>query len=145
MSKLKWDQIGERIYETGLDHGVLYPVTKSGTYDKGVAWNGLSAVNESPSGAEANPVWADNIKYLNLISAEDFGATVEAYTYPPEFEECDGSAEIAPGVTIGQQSRKMFGMSYRTLIGNAVAGQVHGYKLSLMVARFFSEGEAWAP
>lgn len=141
MSKLKWDQIGERIYETGLDHGVLYPVTKSGTYDKGVAWNGLSAVNESPSGAEANPVWADNIKYLNLISAEDFGATVEAYTYPPEFEECDGSAEIAPGVTIGQQSRKMFGMSYRTLIGNDVNGQDHGYKLHLIYGAQASPSE----
>lgn len=141
MSKLKWDQIGERIYETGLDHGVLYPVTKSGTYDKGVAWNGLSAVNESPSGAEANPVWADNIKYLNLISAEDFSATVEAYTYPPEFEECDGSAEIAPGVTIGQQSRKMFGMSYRTLIGNDVDGQDHGYKLHLIYGAQASPSE----
>ena len=141
MSKLKWDQIGERIYETGLDHGVLYPVTKSGTYDKGVAWNGLSAVNESPSGAEANPVWADNIKYLTLISAEDFGATVEAYTYPPEFEECDGSAEIAPGVTIGQQSRKMFGMSYRTLIGNDVDGQDHGYKLHLIYGAQASPSE----
>ena len=124
MSKLKWDQIGERIYETGLDHGVLYPVTKSGTYDKGVAWNGLSAVNESPSGAEANPVWADNIKYLNLISAEDFGATVEAYTYPPEFEECDGSAEIAPGV-----------------IGNDVDGQDHGYKLHLIYGAQASPSE----
>lgn len=141
MSKLKWDQIGERIYETGLDHGVLYPVSKAGTYDKGVAWNGLSAVNESPSGAEANPVWADNIKYLNLISAEDFGATVEAYTYPPEFEECDGSAEIAPGVTIGQQSRKMFGMSYRTLIGNDVDGQDHGYKLHLIYGAQASPSE----
>lgn len=141
MSKLKWDQIGERIYETGLDHGVLYPVAKTGTYDKGVAWNGLSAVNESPSGAEANPVWADNIKYLNLISAEDFGATVEAYTYPPEFEECDGSAEVAPGVTIGQQSRKMFGMSYRTLIGNDVDGQDHGYKLHLIYGAQASPSE----
>lgn len=133
MSKLQWDKVGERFYETGLDHGVLY-VMVDGKYPKGVAWNGLTAVNESPSGAESNPVYADNIKYLNLLSAEDFGATVEAYTYPPEFEECDGSAEVAPGVTIGQQSRKMFGMAYRTKIGNDTEGQDYGYKLHLIYA-----------
>lgn len=132
MSKLQWDKVGERLYETGLDRGVLYPIGTGGNYGKGVAWNGLTAVNESPSGAEATPLYADNIKYLNLISAEDFGATVEAYTYPPEFEECDGSAEVAPGVTIGQQARKMFGLSYRTLIGNDVNGQNHGYKTHLV-------------
>ncbi len=130
--KLQWDKIGERLYETGLDRGVLYPMGTNGNYDKGVAWNGLTAVNENPSGAESTPLYADNQKYLNLTSAEDFGATVEAYTYPPEFEVCDGSAEIAPGVTIGQQNRKLFGLSYRTLVGNDTEGQEHGYKLHLV-------------
>ena len=106
-----------------------------------MAWNGLTAVNESPSGAEANPQYADNIKYLNLMSAEDFGATVEAYTYPPEFEACDGTAEIAPGVTIGQQARKVFGLSYRTLIGNDVDGQEHGYKIHLIYGAQASPSE----
>lgn len=141
MSKLKWDLTGERVYETGLDRGVLFPMGDSGAYEKGVAWNGLSSVNESPSGGEPNAVWADNMKYLNLMSAEDFGATVEAYTYPPEFEECDGSAEIAPGVTIGQQDRKMFGMSYRTLIGNDVVGTKLGYKIHLIYGAQASPSE----
>lgn len=141
MSKLKWDQTGERLFETGLDRGVLFPMGDSGEYDHGVAWNGLSNINESPSGGEATAVWADNIKYLNLMSAEDFGATVEAYTYPPEFEACDGSAEIAPGVTIGQQSRKMFGLSYRTLIGNDVVGQKYGYKIHLIYGAMASPSE----
>lgn len=141
MSRMKWDQIGERLFETGLDHGVLFPMGNNGKYAKGVPWNGLSAVNETPSGGEPNAVWADNIKYLNLMSAEDFGATVEAYTYPPEFEECDGSAEVAPGVTIGQQIRKMFGLSYRTLIGNDVVGQNYGYKLHLVYGAQASPSE----
>ena len=141
MSRMKWDQIGERLFETGLDHGVLFPMGNNGKYAKGVPWNGLSAVNETPSGGEPNAVWADNIKYLNLMSAEDFGATVEAYTYPPEFEECDGSAEVAPGVTIGQQNRKMFGLSYRTLIGNDVVGQNYGYKLHLVYGAQASPSE----
>ena len=141
MSKLKWDLTGERVFETGLDRGVLFPMGDSGAYEKGVAWNGLSSVNESPSGGEPNAVWADNMKYLNLMSAEDFGATVEAYTYPPEFEECDGSAEIAPGVTIGQQDRKMFGMSYRTLIGNDVVGTKLGYKIHLIYGAQASPSE----
>lgn len=141
MSKLKWDLTGERVYETGLDRGVLFPMGDSGAYEKGVAWNGLSSVNESPSGGEPNAVWADNMKYLNLMSAEDFGATVEAYTYPLEFEECDGSAEIAPGVTIGQQDRKMFGMSYRTLIGNDVVGTKLGYKIHLIYGAQASPSE----
>lgn len=141
MSKLQWDKIGERLYETGLDRGVLFPMGTEGKYAKGVAWNGLTAVNESPSGAESTPLYADNIKYLNLISAEDFGATVEAYTYPPEFEECDGSAEIAPGVSIGQQARKVFGLSYRTLIGNDVNGQNHGYKIHLVYGAQASPSE----
>lgn len=132
MSKLTWDNTGERFYETGVKQGVLYPQGEGGAYPKGYAWNGLTAVTESPSGAEANPLYADDIKYLNLMSAEDFGATVEAYTYPDEFAECDGSAEIAPGVSIGQQKRKTFGMSYRTAIGNDVDGSDHGYKIHLI-------------
>lgn len=139
--KIKWDQIGERLYETGVDHGVLFPMGENNTYAKGVAWNGLSAVNESPSGGEPNAVWADNIKYLNLMSAEDFGATVEAYTYPPEFEECNGCVEIAPGVTISQQNRKMFGLSYRTLIGNDVVGTEYGYKIHLVYGAQASPSE----
>lgn len=141
MSKLVWDQTGERYYETGVDHGVLYPMQTGGLYNKGVAWNGLSAVNESPSGAEASPIYADNIKYLNLISTEEFGGTIEAYTYPEEFAECDGSATLAPGVYIGQQSRKTFGLSYRTQIGNDVDGQDHGYKLHLVYGCLASPSE----
>lgn len=132
MAKLKWDQTGERLYETGCDRGVLFPVAAGGVYGSGVAWNGLSSVNQSPSGAEATAVYADNIKYLDLMSAETFGATVEAYTYPDEFAECDGSATIAQGVTAGQQTRKMFGLSYRTLIGNDTEGTDHGYKIHLV-------------
>lgn len=132
MSKLVWDKTGERLYETGVSNGVLFPMGTGGKYAAGVAWNGLSAVTESPSGAEATATYADNIKYLNLVSAEEFGATVEAYTYPPEFAECDGSKEIAPGVYAGQQNRKTFGMSYKTLIGNDVDNTDHGYKLHLV-------------
>uniref|UniRef100_UPI002615FF87 hypothetical protein n=1 Tax=Parabacteroides goldsteinii TaxID=328812 RepID=UPI002615FF87 len=110
--KLVWDKTGERLYETGVDRGVLYPIQAGGVYSKGVAWNGLSAVSESPSGAEASPIYADNIKYLNLMSAEEFGATVEAYMYPDEFAECDGSVEVVPGMFAGQQSRKTFGLSF---------------------------------
>lgn len=140
MSKIKWDETGKRTFETGLDHGVLFPMAKSG-YGTGVPWNGMTAVNESPSGAESNPLYADNIKYLNLMSAEDFGCTIEAYTYPDEFEACDGSAEIAPGVTVGQQSRKMFGFSYRTKIGNDVEGQDFGYKIHLVYGGLASPSE----
>lgn len=132
MAKLVWDRTGERFYETGVDQGVLYLLGEGGTYDTGVPWNGLVSVSESPSGAESNPQYADNIKYLNLISAEEFSATVEAFTYPAEFGECDGSAEPTPGVSIGQQARKMFGMCYRTKIGNDTDGQDHGYKLHLI-------------
>ena len=132
MSKLVWDLIGTRTYETGVDHGVLFPMGTGGVYAAGVAWNGLTAVTESPSGAEANPQYADNIKYLNLISAEDFGGTIEAFTYPEEFEECDGSASLATGVNVGQQTRKVFGMCYRTNLGNDTDGQDHGYKLHLI-------------
>ena len=131
MPKLIWDATGERVYETGVRNGVLYPMV-DGAYPKGVVWNGLTAVTESPSGAESTPLYADDIKYLNLISAEEFGATVEAYTYPEEFAECDGSATLVKGVTIGQQPRKTFGMSYRTVIGNDVNNESHGYKLHLI-------------
>lgn len=131
MPKLIWDATGERVYETGVRNGVLYPMVE-GAYPKGVVWNGLTAVTESPSGAESTPLYADDIKYLNLISAEEFGATVEAYTYPDEFAECDGSATLVKGVTIGQQPRKTFGMSYRTVIGNDVNNESHGYKLHLI-------------
>lgn len=131
MSALVWDQSSERLYETGVDRGVLYPVTNN-AYGTGVAWNGLTAVNESPSGAEPSDIYADNTKYLTLRSAETFGATIEAYTYPDEFAECDGSAVVATGVTIGQQPRKSFGLCYRTLVGNDTDGQDHGYKLHLI-------------
>lgn len=132
MAKLVWDATGERKYETGVRNGVLYVMGEGGTYPKGVAWNGLTAVTESPSGAEATALYADDTKYLNLISAEEFGATIEAYTYPDEFAECDGSATLAAGVTIGQQPRKTFGMSYRTVYGNDVNNENHGYKLHLI-------------
>jgi hypothetical protein len=132
MSKLVWDKTGERRYETGVDHGVLFPKDETGKYQSGVVWNGLTAVNETPSGAEPNPIYADNIKYLNLMSAEDFGASIEAFTYPDEFAPCQGCAEPAVGVTIGQQTRREFGFSYRTLIGNDVDGQDHGYRLHLV-------------
>lgn len=132
MSKLVWDQSGKRLYETGVDHGVLYPIQTGGVYSKGVAWNGLTAVTESPSGADVNNIYADNMKYLGLVGAEKFGATVEAYTYPDEFAECDGSVELVKGATIGQQNRKVFGMVYRTVIGNDVDGNEHGYKLHLI-------------
>ena len=132
MSKLVWDQTGERYYETGVKQGVLYPQATGGTYPKGVAWNGLTAVTESPSGAEATALYADDIKYLNLISAEEFGATIEAYTYPDEFAQCDGSATLATGVSIGQQSRKAFGLCYRTTLGNDVDGNDFGYKLHII-------------
>lgn len=132
MAKLVWDETGKRIYETGVDRGVLYPIDDGSTYGTGVVWNGLTAVNESPSGAESNPQYADNIKYLDLTSAEEFSFTIEAFTYPVEFEECDGSAELAEGVTIGMQPRKMFGFSYRTMVGNDTQGTSHGYKIHLV-------------
>lgn len=132
MSRIVWDKTGERYYETGVKQGVLYPIQNDGKYTKGVAWNGLTAVTESPSGAEATPLYADDIKYLNLISNEEFGCTIEAYTYPDEFAECDGSAALAAGVMIGQQKRKIFGLSYRTAFGNDVDGTDHGYKLHLI-------------
>ena len=132
MPPLVWDQVGERLYETGVDHGVLYLPDQAGVYNEGFAWNGLTTVTESPSGAEASPQYADNIKYLNMISAEEFGATIEAFTYPEEFGQCDGTALPAPGVAVGQQGRKMFGLSYRTRVGNDVDGTEFGYKLHLL-------------
>lgn len=132
MSKLVWDETGDRLYETGVKQGVIYKQSSNGTYLKGVAWNGLTAVTESPSGAEATPLYADDIKYLNLTSVEEFGATVEAYTYPDEFAECDGSASIATGVSIGQQKRSAFGMCYKTVLGNDVSGNDYGYKIHII-------------
>lgn len=130
---LTWDTVGERYYKIGVDHGILFPYNSaSGTYDSGVAWSGLTNVNENPSGAEPSPVYADNIKYLNLMSTEEFAATIEALMYPDEFAECDGSAEIAPGVRIGQQKRKLFGFAYRTKIGNDIDGNDHGYEWHLV-------------
>ena len=132
MAKLVWDESGKRLYETGVEKGVLYVQGENGTYENGVAWNGLTAVTESPSGAEPTALYADDIKYLELFSAEEFGATIEAYTYPEEFEACDGSASLGTGVTIGQQDRKAFGICYRTVVGNDVKGNEHGYKLHLI-------------
>ena len=139
--KLVWDQIGEKLYETGVKNGVLYPQDSSGTYPKGVAWNGLTAVTEKPSGAEKTSLYADDIKYLNLMSAEEFGATIEAYTFPPEFGACDGSAEIAAGVTIGQQKRTAFGLCYRTTVGNDTDGNDYGYKLHIIYGAMASPSE----
>lgn len=130
--RLTWDDAGKRLYETGVKQGVLYPQDDNGAYPKGVAWNGLTALTESPEGAEPTPLYADDVKYLNLLSTEEFKATVEAYTYPDEFAECDGSGSLVEGVTIGQQDRKTFGLSYRTSLGNDVKGNEYGYKLHIV-------------
>lgn len=140
MAKLIWDATGERLYETGVKNGVLY-VQEAGAYPKGVAWNGLTAVTESPSGAEPTPLYADDMKYLNLMSAEEFGATVEAYMYPDEFMVCDGSAALTEGVYIGQQPRKAFGMCYRTVLGNDVASNDYGYKLHIIYGALAAPSE----
>ena len=140
MAKIEWDKTGERLYETGVKNGVLY-VQEGGVYGNGVAWNGLTAVTESPSGAEATPLYADDIKYLNLLSTEEFGATIEAYTYPDEFAACDGSAALADGVMIGQQARKTFGLCYRTTIGNDTDGNDHGYKLHIIYGALAAPSE----
>ena len=142
MAKLVWDGVGNRIYETGVSNAVLYPRnTTTNLYSTGVAWSGVTAVTESPSGAEPSPVYADNIKYLNLMSAEEFGATIEAYTYPEEFEACDGTAELATGVSIGQQSRQVFGLAYKTKVGNDSVGSEHGYKLHLVYGALAAPSE----
>ena len=140
MSKLVWDNAGDRLYETGVKMGVLYPLTE-GKYPKGVAWNGLTAVTESPEGAEPTPLYADDIKYLNILSTEEFKATVEAYTYPDEFAECDGSATLTTGVTIGQQKRKAFGLCYRTVLGNDTDGDAHGYKIHIIYGALAAPSE----
>lgn len=140
MSKLVWDDVGKKTYETGVKNGVLY-LQNAGKYDKGVAWNGLTAVTESPSGAEPTNLYADDIKYISLYSAEEFGATIEAYTYPEEFAECDGSAAIADGVYIGQQARKPFGLAYKTTMGNDTDGAAYGYKLHLLYGCMASPSE----
>lgn len=141
MARLTWDNTGKRFYETGVNQGVLYPQDSSGEYPLGVPWNGLVSVTESPSGAEPTPHYADNIKYLNLMSAEEFGANIEAFTYPDEFAICDGSAEIGEGVVIGQQSRKPFGLSYKTLLGNDTDGTDHGYKIHLIYGALAAPSE----
>ena len=141
MSKIEWDKTGEKLYETGVKNGVLYLPDESGAYTKGVAWNGLTSIKESPSGAEATPLYADDIKYLELTSAEEFGGTLECYTYPDEFAECDGSAEVAPGVIIGQQNRKTFGLCYRTTLGNDIKSNEYGYKLHLIYGAKASPSE----
>lgn len=132
MAELVWDEVGKRFYETGVDHGVLYLPDAQGAYIDGVAWNGLTSVSETPSGAEPNAQYADNIKYLNLFSAEEFGATIEAFTYPDEFAQFDGLGIPSPGLVVGQQSRRSFGLSYRTRLGNDVDGDDHGYKIHLI-------------
>lgn len=140
MAVLQWDQVGERLYETGVDRGVLYIPDANGDYVNGYAWNGLTTVTESPTGAESNPQYADNIKYLNLVSAEEFGATIEAFTYPDEFAQCDGTV-LVNGVMIGQQGRKTFGLCYRTRVGNDLDGTDHGYKLHLIYGALAAPSE----
>ena len=132
MARLIWDEVGQRFFETGVKNGVLYVQRNDGSYENGVVWNGLTAITESPSGAEETPLYADDVKYLTLRSAEEFGATIEAFTYPEEFEQCDGSALIADGITIGQQARKAFGLCYRTAVGNDIQGQEFSYKLHII-------------
>jgi hypothetical protein len=141
MAKLIWDQAGEKLYETGVKKGVLYVQDAAGTYPAGVAWNGLTAVTESPSGAEATPLYADDTKYLTLMSAEEFGATIEAYTYPDAFAACDGSDSLATGVNIGQQTRKPFGLVYQTTLGNDTQGDNHGYKLHIIYGALAAPSE----
>lgn len=141
MAKLIWDKSGERLYETGVKQGVLYVQDTAGTYPKGVAWNGLTAVTESPSGAEATALYADDIKYVNLVSAEELGGTIEAYMYPDEFAECDGSVALTPGMYIGQQDRKTFGLCYRTTLGNDTDSNNHGYKLHIIYGALAAPSE----
>lgn len=141
MAKLTWDATSERLYETGVSNGVIYPIGSTGAYEEGVAWNGLTAVTESPSGADVTDLWADNIKYLSLRAAEQFGATIEAYTYPDEFAVCDGSALPVDGVIIGQQARKPFGFCYKTVVGNDTDFDDHGYKIHLIYNATVSPSE----
>lgn len=138
---IKWDESGKKFYETGVNQAVLYPQISNGTYPKGIAWNGLISITQSPSGAEANPQYADNIKYLNLLSVEEFGGTIEAFTFPDEFAACDGSEEIEVGVMIGQQARTPFGLCYRTILGNDTLGESYGYKLHFVYGALASPSE----
>lgn len=142
MSKLVWDTTGERTYETGVKKCVLFPLADTGVYGNGVAWSGITAITESPSGAESNPFYADDIKFLDIRSVEEFGGTIEAYMYPDEFEECNGAAEIAPGVVVGQQKRRPFGLCYRTIIGNDTKGDDYGYKLHFVYGAVVSPSES---
>lgn len=139
--RLSWHDVGTKKYETGVSNVVLFPQTTGGAYGAGVAWNGVTAISESPSGAEPSPLWADNVKYLNLMSAEEFAASIEAYMSPEEFDECDGAKEIAPGVTIGQQARKAFGLCYRTVVGNDTENNEHGYKIHLIYGALAAPSE----
>lgn len=141
MAKITWDEVGKHLYETGVDHVVLYKPNEQNQYVGGVAWNGVSAITESPSGADSNPIYADNIKYLDLRSAEEFGATIECYTYPPEFAECNGEAIVTAGVVIGQQTRKTFGLAYRSIVGNDLTGNDYAYKLHLIYGATASPSE----
>jgi len=141
MTKIVWDAIGERLYETGVDHGVLYLANEAGEYNVGYGWNGLVGVSESPSGAEATPQYADNIKYLNLVSAEEFGATIECFTYPDAFEQCNGVKKPSAGVSVAQQTRRSFGFSYRSLIGNDLVGTDYGYKINLVYGALATPSE----
>lgn len=141
MPRLVWDQVGERLYETGVEKGVVYPLDDAGAYSKGAAWNGLTAVNEAPSGAEATPLYANNKKYLNLMSAEDFGGTIEAYTFPDEFAACNGYIDLAAGVQLTQQTRRTFGLTYRSAIGNDIVGTDYGYKIHLVYGATASPSE----
>ena len=141
MARLVWDKTGERFYETGVSHGVLYPQDSGGTYPTGVAWNGLSSVSETPSGGEATAIWADNMKYLSLMSTEELGGSITAYTYPEQWKECDGSAELVKGASIGQQTRKTFGLCYRTIKGNDTEGDAHGYLLHIVYGAKASPSE----
>jgi hypothetical protein len=141
MTALSWDQVGDRLYETGVDRGVLFIPDGSGVYSNGYAWNGLVTVTETPSGADANPQYADNIKYLNLLSLETFGGTIEAFTYPDEFQQCDGTATPQPGIAVGQQTRKTFGLCYRTRLGNDLEGPDHAYKLHLVYGALASPSQ----
>lgn len=141
MAKIVWDEAGKRFYETGVKNGVLFPQNNLGAYQTGVAWNGLISISESPSGAEPDPIYADDIKYLNLTSVEEFGATIEAYTYPEEFSACDGTAEISTGINVGQQRRNAFGLAYRTVLGNDTSGEEYGYKIHLIYGAKASPSE----
>lgn len=141
MAKIVWDEVGKRFYETGVKNGVLFPQNNLGVYQTGVAWNGLISISESPSGAEPTPIYADDIKYLNLTSVEEFGATIEAYTYPEEFSACDGTAEISTGINVGQQKRNTFGLAYRTVLGNDTSGEEYGYKIHLIYGAKASPSE----